>query len=76
MPRKFQFVIPDDIRALLEDLRVRTGRENLSTVIKDALKVYNWVVQEYEKGNEVISNVDPNASRRFTLLSFLNKEVK
>jgi len=55
MSKKFQFVMTDGVADLLDELKNRTGRENASEVIRDALRAYAWIVGEYDQGRTVLS---------------------
>ena len=54
--KKFQFVMSDKLRNTLDKIKEKTGRETYTEVLKDALKTYFWVVQEYEQGRQVLSH--------------------
>lgn len=60
--KKFQFVVNDRLAETLETLKEKTERDTYAEVLRDALRSYLWVVQEYEKGNEVVTRPrDPHS---------------
>lgn len=62
MTKKFQFVVNERLSETLETLKAKTGRDTYAEVLRDALRAYLWVVQEYEKGNEIIAKArDPQS---------------
>jgi len=66
MTKKFQFVVNERLSDTLETLKTKTGRDTYAEVLRDALRTYLWVVQEYEKGNEIIAkNRDPQTFNPF-----------
>ena len=54
--KKFQFVMNNKLEETLDALKEKTGRETYSEVLRDAIKTYLWVVQEYEQGHQVLSH--------------------
>lgn len=52
-----QFVIDDEVRELLNDLKTATGRSTYAEVFRDALTIHKLLVSEYEKGNDLLSHV-------------------
>jgi len=59
-----QFALSDELKDLLDDLKNRTGRESLSALIRDAISVYAWVVEQYEQGKEVLPRSQWRVERR------------
>jgi hypothetical protein len=60
-----QFAVTDNLKDLLDDLKDRTGRESLSAVVRDAITVYAWIVEQYEQGKEVLPKSQWRVERRF-----------
>jgi hypothetical protein len=60
-----QFAVTERLKGLLEDLKDRTGRESLSAVVRDAITVYAWVVEQYEQGRQVLPEAEWRVERRF-----------
>jgi hypothetical protein len=59
-----QFAVTPHLKSLLDDLKDRTGRESLSAVIRDAIGVYAWIVEQYEQGKEVLPKAQWRVERR------------
>lgn len=62
MSRKFQFVMNERLAEVVETIKTKTDRDNYAEVIRDALKAYLWIINEYESGREILSRAsDPQA---------------
>ena len=59
-----QFAVTPHLKDILEDLKERTGSESVSAVIRDAIGVYLWVVEQYEQGKEVLPKSHWRVERR------------
>ena len=61
--KRLQFQFPEAAIHTLRDLAVRTGQPTIAGVLREALKVYAWIVNEQEQGRSIFS-ADQKARRR------------
>ncbi len=48
-------VMDEDFIVLLDVVKKKTGRENHGQVIRDAVKVLSLLIEEHEKGNDILT---------------------
>ena len=65
--KRVQFEFTEETYKAINQLAERTGETSMAAVIRDALKVYSWLVDEQKQGRRIISQ-DPKDAR-------LSKEV-
>ena len=68
--KRLQFQFPEAAIHTLRDLAVRTGQPTIAGVLREALKVYTWIVNEQEQGRSIFS-ADPQTRRRREILPLL-----
>ena len=68
--KRLQFQFPEAAIQILRDLAVRTGQPSIAGVLRDALKVYTWMVTEQEQGRSIFS-ADRQTRRRREILPLL-----
>ena len=51
--KRIQFVVDDNVYNALEDLRKSTEAKSLAEVFRNALKAYEWMVNEIVQGKEI-----------------------
>ena len=68
--KRLQFQFPEAAIHALRELAVRTGQPTIAGVLRDALKVYTWIVTEQEQGRSIFS-ADRQARRRREILPLL-----
>lgn len=71
--RRLQFAFPTTSIQLLERLAAKTGEPTLAGVVRDALKIYTWVLTEQEQGRCIVSE-DQSGQRRRELAPLLHTE--
>lgn len=52
--KKFQFGVSPEVEKLLESLRLDTGADSWSEVIRDAVRAYAWITTAHKEGYDVI----------------------
>ncbi len=65
--RKVQFEFTDETYAAINSLADVTGARSMSAVIRDALKVYAWLIDEQRAGRKILSQ-DPKTQDRKELV--------
>lgn len=55
MSKRIQFIVDDKVYNALENLRKKTDTKSMVEVFRDALKAYEWMVNELSEGREIIS---------------------
>ena len=68
--KRLQFQFPEAAIHTLRDLAVRTGQPTIAGVLREALKVYTWIVNEQEQGRSIFS-ADRQTRRRREILPLL-----
>jgi len=68
--KRLQFQFPEAAIHSLRDLAVRTGQPTIAGVLREALKVYTWIVNEQEQGRSIFS-ADRQTRRRREILPLL-----
>jgi len=68
--KRLQFQFPEAAIHSLRDLAVRTGQPTIAGVLREALKVYTWIVNEQEQGRAIFS-IDRQTRRRREILPLL-----
>lgn len=56
--KKVQFEFTDETHGAIKQLATTTGATSMAAVIRDALKVYSWLLDEQRHGRKILS-VDP-----------------
>jgi len=56
--RKVQFEFTDETYAAINSLAEVTGVRSMSAVIRDALKIYAWLIDEQRAGRKILAQ-DP-----------------
>lgn len=59
--RRLQIELTEAAYSRLETLRVKTGEPSLVSVVRSALRVYGWVVDEQAAGSSIIALDSANA---------------
>jgi hypothetical protein len=68
--KRLQFQFPEAAVHTLRDLAVRTGRPTIAGVLREALKVYTWIVNDQEQSHSIFSS-DRQTRRRREILPLL-----
>ncbi|MEM4312071.1 MAG: ribbon-helix-helix protein, CopG family [Nitrososphaerales archaeon] len=66
MPKRIQFIVDDKVYKALEELREKTNAKSLVEVFRDALKAYEWMVNELSEGREIVSKPIEEKERHYT----------
>jgi hypothetical protein len=70
MSKRIQFVVEDKVYNALEDLRKKTDAKTLVEVFRDALKAYEWMVDELLEGRAIVSKpAEEEKEKQYTGLS-------
>jgi len=73
--KRLQFEFPVAAIRALRDLAARTGQPTLAGVLRDALKVYAWILTEQEQERRIISE-DRRGHQRRELLPLLEVTLR
>ncbi len=70
--KKVQFEFTDETYGAINSLAKATGVPSMSAVIRDALKIYAWLIDEQRAGNKLFSqNPETKATRELVPLTAL-----
>jgi len=64
MKRRVQFEFSEQTYSAIRKLAERTGETSMAGVIRDALKVYAWLMDEQMAGRKIVSVDSKDESRR------------
>ena len=62
--KRLQFDFPLSAVRVLQALAEETGEPTLAGVVRDALKVYTWIIEEQKQGRRLISEDKKGQSKR------------
>jgi hypothetical protein len=62
--KRLQFDFPLSAVRVLQELAEETGEPTLAGVVRDALKVYTWIIEEQKQGRRLISEDKKGQSKR------------
>ncbi len=62
--KRLQFDFPLPAVQVLKELADHTGEPTLAGVVRDALKVYTWVIEEQKQGRRILSEDKAGQDRR------------
>jgi len=62
--KRLQFDFPVPAVQVLQELAALTGEPTLAGVVRDALKVYTWLIEEQKHGRRIISEDKKGQQRR------------
>ena len=62
--KRLQFDFPLPAVHALKDLAETTGEPTLAGVVRDALKVYTWIIEEQKQGRRIVSEDKKGKERR------------
>jgi hypothetical protein len=68
--KRLQFEFPEAAIHTLKELAARTGQPTMAGVLRDALKLYAWILAEQEQDRRIISE-DRRGQQRRELLPLL-----
>jgi len=62
--KRLQFDFPLSAVQVLQELAEETGEPTLAGVVRDALKVYTWIIEEQKLGRRILSEDKKGQSKR------------
>jgi hypothetical protein len=62
--KRLQFDFPLPAVQVLQELAEETGEPTLAGVVRDALKVYAWIIEEQKQGRRIMSEDKKGQSKR------------
>lgn len=62
--KRLQFDFPLPAVQVLQELAEETGAPTLAGVVRDALKVYTWIIEEQKQGRRIMSEDKKGQSKR------------
>lgn len=62
--KRLQFDFPLPAVQVLQELAEETGEPTLAGVVRDALKVYTWIIEEQKHGRRIMSEDKKGQSKR------------
>jgi hypothetical protein len=62
--KRLQFDFPLPAVQVLHELAEETGEPTLAGVVRDALKVYTWIIEEQKQGRRIVSEDKKGQSKR------------
>jgi hypothetical protein len=62
--KRLQFDFPLPAVQVLQELAEETGEPTLAGVVRDALKVYTWIIKEQKQGRRIMSEDKKGQSKR------------
>ncbi len=62
--KRLQFDFPLPAVQVLQELAEETGEPTLAGVVRDALKVYTWIIEEQKQGRRIMSEDKKGQSKR------------
>jgi len=62
--KRLQFDFPLPAVQVLHELAEETGEPTLAGVVRDALKVYTWIIEEQKQGRRIMSEDKKGQSKR------------
>ena len=62
--KRLQFDFPLPAVQVLQELAEETGEPTLAAVVRDALKVYTWIIEEQKQGRRILSEDKKGQSKR------------
>ena len=62
--KRLQFDFPLPAVRVLQELAEETGEPTLAGVVRDALKVYTWIIEEQKQGRRITSEDKKGQSKR------------
>jgi hypothetical protein len=62
--KRLQFDFPIPAVQVLQELAEETGEPTLAGVVRDALKVYTWIIEEQKQGRRIMSEDKKGQSKR------------
>lgn len=68
--KRLQFDFPLPAVQVLQELAEETGEPTLAAVVRDALKVYTWIIEEQKQGRRIVSE-DKKGQRQRELVPLL-----
>ncbi len=68
--KRLQFDFPLSAVRVLQELAEETGEPTLAGVVRDALKVYTWIIEEQKQGRRLISE-DKKGQSKLELVPLL-----
>jgi hypothetical protein len=62
--KRLQFDFPLPAVQILQELAEETGEPTLAGVVRNALKVYTWIIEEQKQGRRIMSEDKKGQSKR------------
>lgn len=62
--KRLQFDFPLPAVQVLQELAEETGEPTLAGVVRDALKVYTWIIEEQKQGRRIMSEDKKGQNKR------------
>lgn len=62
--KRLQFDFPLPAVQVLQELAKETGEPTLAGVVRDALKVYTWIIEEQKQGRRIVSEDKKGQGKR------------
>ncbi len=62
--KRLQFDFPLPAVQVLQELAEETGEPTLAGVVRDALKVYTWIIEEQKHGRRILSEDKKGQTKR------------
>jgi hypothetical protein len=62
--KRLQFDFPLPAVQVLQELAEETGEPTLAGVLRDALKVYTWIIEEQKQGRRIMSEDKKGQTKR------------
>ena len=62
--KRLHFDFPLSAVRVLQELAEETGEPTLAGVVRDALKVYTWIIEEQKQGRRLVSEDKKGQSKR------------